>query len=78
MTEIVLFLHLFRQRFVLVDYSENFVITLNYDKDQFGHLIAEFVRYIFKELQQSELRRYGLQEIFLRNYSKVNYADMVG
>ena len=29
------------------------------DKDQFEHLIAEFVRDIIKELQQSKLHRYG-------------------
>ena len=63
MTEIALFILPFRQRmFVLIDYSvsfDDFVIKINYDKDQFEHLIIEFVRNIIKKAQYSKLHTYG-------------------
>ena len=52
MTEIVLFILSFRQRmFVLINYfviSDDVVIKINYDKDQFEYLITQFVRNIIK------------------------------
>ena len=52
MTEIVPFILSFRQRmFVLIDYSvisDDLVIKINYDKDQFEYLITQFVRNIMK------------------------------
>ena len=52
MTEIVPFILSFRQRmFVLIDYSvisDDVVIKINYDKDQFEYLITQFVRNIIK------------------------------
>ena len=52
MTEIVPFILPFRQRmFVLIDYSvisDDLVIKINYDKDQFEYLITQFVRNIVK------------------------------
>lgn len=53
MSEIVLHIPPFRKRrFVLVDHSvssDEFVIRVNYDKDQFEHKINEFVHDIIKE-----------------------------
>ena len=52
MSEIVLHIPPFRKRFVLVDHSvssDEFVIRVNYAKDQFEHKINEFVHDIIKE-----------------------------
>ena len=48
MSEVVLFIGPFSQiRFVLVNYSvsDEFVIKVNYEKDEFEHLINEFMRH---------------------------------
>ena len=48
--------------FVLIDYSvsyNDFVMKINYDKDQFEHLITEFVKNVIKETQNRKLHRYG-------------------
>ena len=54
MTKVVAFICPFSQRsFAVVDYSacdEAFVIKVNYDKDQFEHLIQEYVCKMFEEL----------------------------
>lgn len=45
-----------QKRFVCVDHSvcdEEFVITINYDKNQFGHLIHEYVCEFLKEIKKS-------------------------
>lgn len=62
-SEIVSFIPPFCQRkFVLVGdsvSSDEFVIKVNYDKEQFEHLTNEFVRDITKEAQNSRLHRYN-------------------
>ena len=48
--------------FVLINYSVSsgdFVIKINYDKDQLKHLITECVRNIIKKAQNCKLHRYG-------------------
>ena len=63
MTEIVPFIGPFSQRrFVCVDYSvcdEEFVIKVDYDKDQCEHLIQEYVCKIPEELKISKLYRHS-------------------
>ena len=39
--------------------DEEFVIKVDYDKDQFEHLIQEYVCKILEELKNSELHRYN-------------------
>lgn len=62
-SEIVSFIPPFCQRkFVLVGdsvSSDEFVIKVNYDKEQFEHLTNEFVCGITKEAQNSRLHRYN-------------------
>ena len=62
MTEVVPFIGLFSQRrLFIVDYSvcdEEFVIKVNYDKDQFEHSIHEYVCKILEDLKKSNLHRY--------------------
>ena len=61
-SEIVPFIGPFSQRFACVDCSvcdEEFVIKVDYDKDQFEHLIQEYVCKILEELKNSELHRYN-------------------
>ena len=46
----------------MVDYSvssDEFVIKVNYDEDQFELLIDQFLRDIIKKAQKSKLHRYG-------------------
>ena len=56
MTKVVPFIGPFSQRrFVIVDYfvcDEEFVIKVNYDKDQFEYLIQEYVCEILEELKK--------------------------
>ena len=63
MSEVVPFVGFFSQRrFVLVDHSvsdEEFVIKVNYEKDNLQHLIQKFVRDIIKEAQRSKLYKYN-------------------
>ena len=50
-----------KRRFASVDYSiddEVFVIKVSSCKDQFEHLIQEFVQEIIEELKKSELSRH--------------------
>ena len=63
MFEIVPFISLFSQRrFVFVDYSvcdEEFVVKVDYDKDQFEYLIQEYVCKILEELRNSKIHKYN-------------------
>ena len=63
MSEVIPFVGFFSQRrFVLVDHSvsdEEFVIKVNYEKDNLQHLIQEFVCDIIKEAQRSKLYKYN-------------------
>ena len=50
-----------KRRFVLIDYSVNdemFEIKVSYCKDQFEHLIQEFVQKIIEKLKKSKLSKY--------------------
>ena len=63
MSEIVPFIGPFSQRrFIYVDCSvcdEELVIKVDYDKDQFEHLIQEYICKILEELRNSKLHRYN-------------------
>ena len=51
-----------QRRWAIFDYSvtsEEFMITVNYDKEKFEHKIGEFVSDIIKEAQKSDLYRYN-------------------
>lgn len=50
-----------QRRFVIVEHSvcdEEFVIWVDYDKDQFGHLTNEYVYKILEERKNSKLHKY--------------------
>ena len=50
-----------KRRFVSIDYSVNhemFEIKVSYCKDQFEHLIQEFVQEMIEKLKKSKLTKY--------------------
>ena len=63
MSDIVPFiLPIDQRRWAVCDYSvtsEEFLITVNYDKEKFKHKIGEFVPDIIKEAEKSNLYRYN-------------------
>ena len=57
-----------QKRWAIFDYSvtsEEFTITVNYDKEKFEHKISEFVSDIIKEAQKNNLYRYNWESIGL-------------
>lgn len=51
------------RRFVILDYSisdTGFTVKINYDKEEFGHLIVEYVRDMINAIRDNRvLRNYG-------------------